>query len=140
INFEQALSGLKAEKSHYTGELTALSKALIALKKEYDKASETLNQAKTLNQSFAELTEKQNSLSALNAKAPHFNALAQSIKSARKAMPLIPLRNTVLKNEESLKALNGTLDRKSTRLNSSHVSISYAVFCLKKKKTTPETR
>src|SRR5271167_5105696 len=27
-----------------------------------------------------------------------------------------------------------TLDRKSTRLNSSHVSISYAVFCLKKKK------
>src|SRR5690242_21285722 len=28
------------------------------------------------------------------------------------------------------------LDRKSTRLNSSHMSISYAVFCLKKKKTT----
>src|SRR5690349_24226250 len=28
-----------------------------------------------------------------------------------------------------------TLDRKSTRLNSSHVEISYAVFCLKKKKT-----
>src|SRR5207249_9155353 len=33
--------------------------------------------------------------------------------------PLVPLVNT---------------DRKSTRLNSSHVSISYAVFCLKKKK------
>src|SRR5437667_7632557 len=27
------------------------------------------------------------------------------------------------------------LDRKSTRLNSSHITISYAVFCLKKKKT-----
>src|SRR5437870_11394296 len=27
------------------------------------------------------------------------------------------------------------IDRKSTRLNSSHVAISYAVFCLKKKKT-----
>src|SRR3712207_7576129 len=27
------------------------------------------------------------------------------------------------------------LDRKSTRLNSSHANISYAVFCLKKKKT-----
>src|SRR5215469_18422630 len=27
-----------------------------------------------------------------------------------------------------------TVDRKSTRLNSSHVEISYAVFCLKKKK------
>src|SRR5699024_12625685 len=30
-------------------------------------------------------------------------------------------------------------DRKSTRLNSSHVSISYAVFCLKKKKHTAAT-
>src|SRR5690242_5019040 len=30
-------------------------------------------------------------------------------------------------------------DRKSTRLNSSHMSISYAVFCLKKKKTTKST-
>src|SRR5438874_5722240 len=29
-------------------------------------------------------------------------------------------------------------DRKSTRLNSSHVEISYAVFCLKKKKTKKE--
>src|SRR5699024_12262823 len=29
----------------------------------------------------------------------------------------------------------GREDRKSTRLNSSHVSISYAVFCLKKKRT-----
>src|SRR5256885_7804590 len=28
-------------------------------------------------------------------------------------------------------------DRKSTRLNSSHLVISYAVFCLKKKKPTP---
>src|SRR5690606_40930495 len=31
-------------------------------------------------------------------------------------------------------ALNSLQDRKSTRLNSSHVKISYAVFCLKKKK------
>src|SRR5207249_6708453 len=31
--------------------------------------------------------------------------------------------------------ITGARDRKSTRLNSSHVSISYAVFCLKKKKT-----
>src|SRR5947209_14838680 len=35
----------------------------------------------------------------------------------------------------------GPLDRKSTRLNSSHANISYAVFCLKKKKkTTTSTR
>src|SRR5690554_6959475 len=31
-----------------------------------------------------------------------------------------------------------SLDRKSTRLNSSHVRISYAVFCLKKKKKTTQ--
>src|SRR5438874_6847106 len=34
----------------------------------------------------------------------------------------------------------GRRDRKSTRLNSSHVEISYAVFCLKKKKTTKPTQ
>src|SRR3989442_2926092 len=32
------------------------------------------------------------------------------------------------------------LDRKSTRLNSSHVRISYAVFCLKKKQTPHDAR
>src|SRR2546430_9987291 len=34
----------------------------------------------------------------------------------------------------------GRLDRKSTRLNSSHSQISYAVFCLKKKTETPDAR
>src|SRR5205814_8672275 len=33
-----------------------------------------------------------------------------------------------------LRALGIAVDRKSTRLNSSHLGISYAVFCLKKKK------
>src|SRR5690349_21924287 len=39
-------------------------------------------------------------------------------------------------NEENKEEAAGshTKDRKSTRLNSSHVEISYAVFCLKKKK------
>src|SRR3712207_6851368 len=34
----------------------------------------------------------------------------------------------------------GFKDRKSTRLNSSHANISYAVFCLKKKKKRSQTR
>src|SRR5438876_5748365 len=43
-----------------------------------------------------------------------------------------------------IEGVEHALDRKSTRLNSSHPSISYAVFCLKKKKnsvkhTTPST-
>src|SRR3712207_8365017 len=33
-------------------------------------------------------------------------------------------------------AVGGEADRKSTRLNSSHANISYAVFCLKKKQST----
>src|SRR3712207_8332907 len=38
--------------------------------------------------------------------------------------------------QEHLSRLGGFLkDRKSTRLNSSHANISYAVFCLKKKKS-----
>src|SRR5258707_4300323 len=39
----------------------------------------------------------------------------------------------------SLTPLNRTIDRKSTRLNSSHANISYAVFCLKKKNTSDQT-
>src|SRR3712207_8862440 len=35
---------------------------------------------------------------------------------------------------DRVKEAMGRLDRKSTRLNSSHANISYAVFCLKKKK------
>src|SRR5438270_9372882 len=39
-----------------------------------------------------------------------------------------------LGEEPGLKSVNAHEDRKSTRLNSSHSQISYAVFCLKKKK------
>src|SRR5437867_6701425 len=49
-------------------------------------------------------------------------------------------------DEPSANDMRRRLDRKSTRLNSSHRTISYAVFCLKKKKkpkkhieTTPKT-
>src|SRR3712207_8367927 len=35
---------------------------------------------------------------------------------------------------KTVRVVNTHLDRKSTRLNSSHANISYAVFCLKKKK------
>src|SRR2546430_9214628 len=42
----------------------------------------------------------------------------------------------VLEDGEIDEAGGADADRKSTRLNSSHSQISYAVFCLKKKKTT----
>src|SRR5690606_40226342 len=37
-------------------------------------------------------------------------------------------------NMQGARIRGGEIDRKSTRLNSSHVKISYAVFCLKKKR------
>src|SRR5690625_5915891 len=38
--------------------------------------------------------------------------------------------------DKAQQQVGSDLDRKSTRLNSSHVAISYAVFCLKKKKNS----
>src|SRR2546430_17382669 len=46
-----------------------------------------------------------------------------------------PLFGISCRSAFSTTLLERRLDRKSTRLNSSHSQISYAVFCLKKKKT-----
>src|SRR3989454_2541143 len=61
----------------------------------------------------------------------------------RSTLPVLPLRDIVLfpgvtapigaGRSATLQAIEAA-DRKSTRLNSSHLVISYAVFCLKKKK------
>src|SRR2546430_12489232 len=47
-------------------------------------------------------------------------------------------RKSVLDGSIDRRDISIILDRKSTRLNSSHSQISYAVFCLKKKKTRLE--
>src|SRR5207249_9279608 len=49
---------------------------------------------------------------------------------AREVFAPLDLHQTMFRPPSRLRR---TTDRKSTRLNSSHVSISYAVFCLKKK-------
>src|SRR3712207_7845290 len=46
----------------------------------------------------------------------------------------VSVRNIRRNAKQSLDRLEKDGDRKSTRLNSSHANISYAVFCLKKKK------
>src|SRR5256885_13011792 len=47
----------------------------------------------------------------------------------------IMMRPMVTAMDTVMRVTNTGADRKSTRLNSSHLVISYAVFCLKKKKT-----
>src|SRR5699024_12679816 len=58
--------------------------------------------------------------------------------TARHASRLVLARAAIIVLAAGLRQLGASApeDRKSTRLNSSHVSISYAVFCLKKKNTT----
>src|SRR5205814_5920471 len=54
-----------------------------------------------------------------------------------KLQSMISLKSTVLRDEHPQEIVSTQIvagDRKSTRLNSSHLGISYAVFCLKKKK------
>src|SRR5690349_23749530 len=55
----------------------------------------------------------------------------RQIQHVRHAFDVLPERHRQLRAR--------LLDRKSTRLNSSHVEISYAVFCLKKKIFTGTT-
>src|SRR5690349_22324445 len=54
--------------------------------------------------------------------------------------PARPARRSASRNAARPAAPGSGIDRKSTRLNSSHVEISYAVFCLKKKKKNQTTQ
>src|SRR5690349_22483107 len=68
-------------------------------------------------------------------------ALARELKEELGAtlQKCIPIGRVLHKYAETPEQLEILLDRKSTRLNSSHVEISYAVFCLKKKKKKKNT-
>src|SRR5256885_12091883 len=55
-------------------------------------------------------------------------------RSRRQVQPAQAAEGRLL-DAARLEEVDGHRDRKSTRLNSSHLVISYAVFCLKKKKT-----
>src|SRR5437899_12992233 len=61
------------------------------------------------------------------------DALPISPSSARPTLPGLPGCRYLCPSTRRCNAA-GRQDRKSTRLNSSHLGISYAVFCLKKKK------
>src|SRR5690625_7033987 len=67
-----------------------------------------------------------------------FAALGMGIVLGALLQAIYGAGSTVLSETVSWYSIVGR-DRKSTRLNSSHVAISYAVFCLKKKSTTLAT-
>src|SRR2546430_11380449 len=60
-------------------------------------------------------------------------SLHDALPISRRAVPVVPRRRVDLRKLFVFLEDRRT-DRKSTRLNSSHSQISYAVFCLKKKK------
>src|SRR5438876_11322770 len=60
--------------------------------------------------------------------------LVAGVQGSPNILRLNPERTEILYSVESDRKTADARDRKSTRLNSSHPSISYAVFCLKKKK------
>src|SRR2546430_12515385 len=62
------------------------------------------------------------------------SSAAGTIPAAIIADTASPAVLILLKSASSVLIARGNGDRKSTRLNSSHSQISYAVFCLKKKK------
>src|SRR2546430_11159625 len=77
-------------------------------------------------------------LSICNAKSlDHGQAGAQALELAKRAIALRSVRGPGNQTPEVASLFKS--DRKSTRLNSSHSQISYAVFCLKKKKSPDGT-
>src|SRR5437762_7999791 len=64
-----------------------------------------------------------------------YDRLAEGVAAVRAAGPGIAVSGRCTVQRANFHVLRATVaDRKSTRLNSSHRCISYAVFCLKKKK------
>src|SRR3989454_6498497 len=77
--------------------------------------------------------------------APHLRRrrgarhLPQHVRPGRAAVPPAACLDRVRAHPVRAAVRDHAADRKSTRLNSSHLVISYAVFCLKKKTTTAPT-
>src|SRR5207248_9742005 len=62
-----------------------------------------------------------------------FENVSQMLATAKRSTHLLQLQPVLQSSLILAKVLVQSSDRKSTRLNSSHRTISYAVFCLKKK-------
>src|SRR5439155_6998037 len=88
------------------------------------------------NTVLAPFLSLQQQIERLSASLARYDAVVAQRDSAALAATFLPELRSENTRLRSLLGLGTRLDRKSTRLNSSHVAISYAVFCLKKKKKT----
>src|SRR5205814_8260539 len=83
--------------------------------------------------------DRRNSTSRLfQSMSPHSNASCSPARA-----PVCTAKRRSVRSSSSRvesKSFSDSSDRKSTRLNSSHLGISYAVFCLKKKKKNTKTQ
>src|SRR2546427_4155198 len=123
-------------------EATASEPMLVILEKQLMRTFELawhVEQART--RSNGELSEKARSLFAgmaneLQSFSQMIGERIESLKSGKSSNMRQPCiaRADVNSHWRLYRADSADLDRKSTRLNSSHSQISYAVFCLKKKK------
>src|SRR5205085_8012726 len=82
---------------------------------------------------------KQPNATDASAKRFRLQSLTREYLTGRKSIPVPKARRPwtssikiIGARQHNLKSIDVELDRKSTRLNSSHSQISYAVFCLKK--------
>src|SRR3989449_6029689 len=81
-----------------------------------------------------ELADQSRFLSEISAELAKVRAPIKQLRVSRES-PLRASRDSLIQRVRFItEKVNASEDRKSTRLNSSHGYISYAVFCLKKKK------
>src|SRR5690625_4341411 len=100
----------------------------------YKHAKEILNLYSRMQDSVDDLTQSASGEISIGASYTYGEyVLPHIIAKMRKRYPQIRPKITIGNTNEIANQVNHRhLDRKSTRLNSSHVAISYAVFCLKK--------
>src|SRR5437667_7500616 len=72
--------------------------------------------------------------------AASLRATLTSSSESLTGIPIVRLVVAFYYHPARLAIAGGRADRKSTRLNSSHITISYAVFCLKKKTQHPSSK
>src|SRR5207302_8287111 len=124
--------------------LRALEAQYLTILQQAKTVKDTLNVSERLNAVRGEIEQQQAEFETL-ARQVETVAITVSLHSEAEAnvfglhwRPSYELKLAMMQGLEGLAdyatAMFSFVDRKSTRLNSSHVKISYAVFCLKKKK------